>query len=236
MERDWLAAQLEAGRSMESIAREVGKNPSTVAYWVEKHGLVSPHAASHRGKGPIAAEVLAEMVLRGLSIRQMAAELGRSYTSVRHWLARHEIRTPRAVTLADTAEARGSELAETQATCPTHGMTRYIRESEGFRCAACRSERVTRHRRSLKAILVAEAGGACVLCGYSRCLAALEFHHVEPSTKSFAISRNGVTISLDALRAEARKCALLCANCHAEVGAGAARLTFPAEPAPDSPG
>jgi hypothetical protein len=32
MERDWLAAQLEAGRSIESIAREVEKNPSTVAY------------------------------------------------------------------------------------------------------------------------------------------------------------------------------------------------------------
>jgi IS30 family transposase len=35
MERDWLEAQLEAGRSIESIAREVGKHPSTVAYHVK---------------------------------------------------------------------------------------------------------------------------------------------------------------------------------------------------------
>jgi hypothetical protein len=30
MDRDWLEAQLAAGRSMESIGREVGKHPSTV--------------------------------------------------------------------------------------------------------------------------------------------------------------------------------------------------------------
>jgi IS30 family transposase len=32
MDRDWLEAQLSAGRSIESIAREVGKSPSTVGY------------------------------------------------------------------------------------------------------------------------------------------------------------------------------------------------------------
>ena len=137
------------------------------------------------------------------------------------------------MTLADTAEARLLELPETQATCPQHGYTRYIREREGFRCAACRQERVTRHRRGLKATLVEEAGGACVLCGYSRSPAALHFHHVDPLTKSFEVSRRGVTISLDSLRAEAAKCVLLCANCHAEVETGMARLTFPAGPPQD---
>jgi hypothetical protein len=32
MDRDWLEAQLAAGRSIESIAREVGKHLSTVGY------------------------------------------------------------------------------------------------------------------------------------------------------------------------------------------------------------
>jgi IS30 family transposase len=31
MDRAWLASQLDAGRSIESIAREVGKHPSTVS-------------------------------------------------------------------------------------------------------------------------------------------------------------------------------------------------------------
>jgi hypothetical protein len=32
MDRAWLHEQLAAGRSIESLAREVGRDPSTVAY------------------------------------------------------------------------------------------------------------------------------------------------------------------------------------------------------------
>ena len=76
----------------------------------------------------------------------------------------------------------------------------------------------------MKAILVAEAGGACAVCGYDRCLAALQFHHVHPDEKRFALGRAGVARSLEKARAEARKWVLLCANCHAEVEAGVVRL------------
>jgi hypothetical protein len=68
--------------------------------------------------------------------------------------------------------------------------------------------------------LVEEAGGACVLCGYADCPAALQFHHVDPSQKSFSLSRQGVTRSLARAGEEAAKCVLLCANCHAKVEAG----------------
>jgi hypothetical protein len=72
----------------------------------------------------------------------------------------------------------------------------------------------------VKAALVAEAGGACVLCGYSRCLAALGFHHLDPAVKRFTVAGRGVTRSLAKAREEAQKCVLVCANCHAEVEAG----------------
>jgi hypothetical protein len=236
MEREWLKEQLEAGRSMEAIAREVGKAPSTVAYWVNRHGLVSAHAERHAGKGRIDAEVLADMAATGMSIRAMAAELGRSYAAVRHWLLKHGIQTQRAVTLGDTADARSEGLDETMATCPTHGWTRYIRRSVGaFRCARCRQEAVSRHRRAMKRRLIDEAGGCCARCGYSDAPAALHFHHLDPATKSFAVSRRGATVGYDVLKAEAAKCVLLCANCHAEVEAGTARLPFPGAPE-DSPG
>ena len=69
-------------------------------------------------------------------------------------------------------------------------------------------------------MLVAEAGGACAICAYSRCLAALEFHHLDRSSKSFSVAARGVTRSLAEARVEAGKCVLLCGNCHAEVEAG----------------
>ena len=43
MDASWLTEQLQAGRSIESIARETGRAPSTVAYWVNKYGLASKH-------------------------------------------------------------------------------------------------------------------------------------------------------------------------------------------------
>ena len=106
MEEAWLRSRLESGRSIESIAREAGKAPSTVAYWVNKYGLHSRHAPQHAARGGIARERLEELVAEGLSIRAMALELSVSYSTVRHWLLEYELQTPRAVRLAETAAAR----------------------------------------------------------------------------------------------------------------------------------
>lgn len=69
-----------------------------------------------------------------------------------------------------------------------------------------------KHRRQLKRQLVAARGGRCVSCAYAGTLAALDFHHRDPSTKDFAISK--FSGSWDQLLAESEKCDLLCANCH----------------------
>ncbi len=222
---DWLRSRLESGRAIESIAREAGKHPSTVSYWVNKHGLISHHAARHAARGPISRDALERMLAEGLTIRAMAAELGRSYTSVRHWLARHGLATPRARRLAETAEARAAGEETVEATCPVHGLTLFVRRgSDGFRCRLCRSSAVDRRRKEVKRILVTEAGGSCALCGYDRSMAGLHFHHLEPAEKAFALSARGMALSLEAARAEAAKCVLLCSNCHAEVEAGLASL------------
>jgi 5-methylcytosine-specific restriction endonuclease McrA len=83
---------------------------------------------------------------------------------------------------------------------------------------------VSKRRRKVKAILVEEAGGQCGLCGYDRCAGALAFHHLDPRTKTFGLAEGGLARSLAEARAEAAKCILLCANCHAEVEAGLTRL------------
>jgi hypothetical protein len=176
-------------------------------------------------RGGIEREQLRALVEAGLSIRGIAADLGVSYTTVRYWMAKHGITTPRARRLAETAPARLSGAETTEAECPTHGVTTFIRRgTDGFRCRLCRTGAVQRRRREVKRILVAEAGGACVLCGYDRTLGGLHFHHRDPSQKAFALSRQGVTRSLASARAEAAKCVLLCSNCHAEVEAGDLQL------------
>ncbi len=76
----------------------------------------------------------------------------------------------------------------------------------------------------MKEILVAEAGGRCTICGYDRFAGALEFHHVDPMAKRMPLSARGIAYASETLRAEAKKCVLLCANCHAEIENGVAAL------------
>jgi hypothetical protein len=225
MEAAWLAAQLEAGRSIESIGRETGRAPSTVAYWVNKHGVTSRHAARHASRGGLTREQLESLVAAGIPIRAMADQLGVSYTTVRHWLGRYGLVTARAARLAVTVAARKAGAATARADCPRHGITTYGRTASGrYRCLRCRSEAVSDRRRRVKQRLVAAAGGRCSRCGYDRSPAALQFHHMSPEDKAFSIAERGVARSLDRALAEARKCVLLCATCHAEVEAGVATL------------
>ena len=64
----------------------------------------------------------------------------------------------------------------------------------------------------LREILIEKLGGKCVECG---CTEALEFDHIDPSTKSFNIAA-GYTKPKEVLLAEVAKCQLLCNKCHIE--------------------
>ncbi len=89
----------------------------------------------------------------------------------------------------------------------------------------CRSEAVTARRRAVKMALVAERRAEAARCAATPAsLAALQFHHIDRATKQFHIAHRGVARSMAAARAEAAKCVLLCANCHAEVEGGVATL------------
>ncbi len=147
---------------------------------------------------------------------------------MRYWLRRYGMRTNNRVGPRHGAagrEARDSGLLTIALSCIHHGETDFVIEGRGYyRCKRCRADGVARRRRRLKAILVHEAGGCCCVCGYNRYLGALQFHHLVPDQKRLEISRNGVTLSLRALREEAKKCVLVCSNCHAEIEGGVASV------------
>lgn len=49
----------------------------------------------------------------------------------------------------------------------------------------------------------------------------LDFHHIDPSIKSFCLSAGEmVNMALAKVLAEMKKCVLLCCRCHREVEAG----------------
>jgi DNA-binding CsgD family transcriptional regulator len=229
MDRGALERMLGEGLPLAEIGRRADRHEATVAYWLRRHGLAAAGRARHASKGRLTHGELAALVDAGRSIAQIAARVGRSKSTIRHWLRRYGMKTHGASDqrrVLETKRPKDAGLSEALMLCSAHGETSFVLDERGYyRCRRCRSASVSRRRRRLKQTLVLEAGGACRLCGYSRCLSALEFHHLEPENKAFALSEEGVTRSIARARAEARKCALLCANCHAEVESGIANVT-----------
>jgi transposase len=221
MERDYLQGLLAQGLSLAEIGRRVGRHESTVASWVAWHGLQAAGAERHRARGGLAREQLEGLVEDGMSIAQIAAEVDRSKATVRHWLRRYGLKTwsPSGSRRAhESHAAREAGLREATMACASHGETGFVVDGRGYyRCRKCRAEAVSRRRRKVKEILVAEAGGRCCRCGYATTMRGLHFHHLDPAQKRLELNAKGVTLSIETLRAEARKCVLLCSNCHSEV-------------------
>lgn len=64
----------------------------------------------------------------------------------------------------------------------------------------------------------------CVNCGYDTCVSAIEFHHIDPTSKEFNIGSKRVA-NVDLIKSEITKCVILCANCHREHHAGLLDIT-----------
>ena len=205
MDRELLEAMLADGLSLAAMGQRVGRHESTVAYWVEHHGLRAVNAERHAPRGGLTREQLEPLVAAGLSIAQIAGELDRSKATIRHWLRRHGLKTwsPSGSRRSDESQAAlDAGLRRATMLCARHGETVFVIDGRGYyRCRRCRAESVSRRRRKVKETLVREAGGACAICGYADSMRALHFHHLDPGEKRFELNAKGVGEDCDLLGA-----------------------------------
>ena len=87
------------------------------------------------------------------------------------------------------------------------------KDGYGSQCKKCDTIQRRKLTYKKKVYLVNLFGGKCKKCGYDKCINALEFHHRKKKKKEFEIN---CKLSLERLIEEAKKCDLLCANCHRE--------------------
>ena len=80
------------------------------------------------------------------------------------------------------------------------------------------SENVMSYQKRRKKDLVRLFGGKCLICGFDKFQEALEFHHVNPQEKDFGLA-TGIK-SLEKQLEEAKKCIMVCSNCHRGIHAG----------------
>ena len=76
-------------------------------------------------------------------------------------------------------------------------------------------------RKNTKDRIIKSMGGECVCCGYNKCSASLDIHHLTPSEKEFGLgSIRGSPKNWETIVKELKKCVLVCNRCHQEIHHG----------------
>jgi hypothetical protein len=159
-------------------------------------------------------EELTKLIKEGWSQARMAEHFGCSEEKVKTWIAKHKLSDEWKA--AVTVKTIRSDKRRSGSICTKHAEQLTVTADGRTKCRTCAVESVSTARRGLKADLVEMLGGECQRCGYNRCFQALQFDHRDPSDKEDSMARLISAVSTKRAVEEAKKCDLLCANCHAE--------------------
>lgn len=163
-------------------------------------------------------EQLYHKVNEGLSISKIAKHFKCSNGSVRHWLKKYGFKTSasnnrgvkKKCSICDS-ELSGNKTKFCSVKCKS--KAHYIKNKPNANSYHYQSIRGI----SRKMHYINKLGGGCEVCGYSENIAALEFHHIDETTKDMPLDvRRFANHSLMVLDKEVSKCVLLCSNCHRE--------------------
>ena len=168
----------------------------------------------------------------GMSIKKISKELNCSRSTVSKWCNKNGLGD---IGLKKYKELTDDEILKLKEYYKTHtkketadyfgvSETTVIKHSDKKRTGSddaknnAKNYRLKR-RTLLKQKAVEFKGGECDLCGYKKCIQALDFHHLDPFEKEFTIAGN-YNISWKRIVNELKKCILVCSNCHREIHAG----------------
>jgi hypothetical protein len=84
-------------------------------------------------------------------------------------------------------------------------------------CIECVKINCAEIQKSFKIKCVQYKGGKCEKCSYNRCVAAFDFHHIDPTKKLFNVNTSCKKGFTTEVKEELDKCMLLCATCHREL-------------------
>ena len=147
---------------------------------------------------------LRALVARGLSVSQIAEEIGCSQTNVRRALKKFGLET-------------SSQPAFLCLKCGETDAAKFVNHKHT--CRACHVRETAKKRGDARSKSVVHLGEKCLNCGYDEFEVALDVHQKDPTIKdpNFAAMRGW---SWDQIEKELRGCVLLCKNCHAAIHAG----------------
>ena len=82
-------------------------------------------------------------------------------------------------------------------------------------CRLCHSKYASnRYHQNKETLDATQKEKQCIRCGYHECVEALDYHHLEPSSKKDTVSSLLTHYNVEDGLKEINKCILLCSNCH----------------------
>ena len=131
---------------------------------------------------------------------------------------------PELVNQIVTLHSQGETIERIMVTlkCKKHKVRYHTDATYKFLCNERSKASKKKSRQIKKKKTIDLFGGKCQICFYDKCQNALNFHHINPSTKCFEISDAFFRLNIPEkeLQEELKKCILVCANCHNEIHAG----------------
>ena len=148
-------------------------------------------------------EILKKQIKKGYSSYKISESLNKSQTTIRYWLKKYKLKTHQSYDKPHLCVDCGED----------NPKDFYPRQKA--RCKKCHNKITTKDGKNKRIKAIELFGGCCQHCGYDKCYAALEFHHIDPTIKDVNYgTMRGWTFSR--IKKELDKCILLCANCHRE--------------------
>lgn len=148
-------------------------------------------------------EILKKQIKKGYSSYKISESLNKSQTTIRYWLKKHNLKTNQSYGKPHLCEDCGE----------SDPNNFYPRQKQ--KCKKCHNQRTANDCKNKRNKAIKLLGGCCQYCGYDKCSSALEFHHIDPTTKDVNFS-NMRRWNFNRIKKELDNCVLLCANCHRE--------------------
>ena len=208
---------ISLGYTTRQISQDTNIPLSTVKRQLKILGLKTIHSIQ-----PIVIDKndLELLISQGLSTYAIADKFNVSQTTIRYWLKKYKLKS-------EVFTNRMIEIKMGLKTCPQCKLQLKI-ENNFYKsksgkihswCKKCNNKITYDKQKLIKIKAIEYKGGKCIICGYSKYVGALDFHHLNPEDKDFDISSLR-SYTWEIIKNELDKCVCVCRNCHSEIHGG----------------
>ena len=222
---------ISKGYTSKQIGMETNQSASMIKRNLKLLGLRTVHK---RDPIIIDDDKLKQLVSQRYSIQKIADEFKCSHAPIKAALKRNGVKTDAEWTISRIITTQ--EIKEGYKTCPKCKVKKeltsdnfYMRNTKNRKeefhgyCKDCNNKLTMDKQKQLKLDALNYKGGKCIVCGYNKYAGSLDFHHLDPSKKEFAISSLRA-YKWENVKPELDKCVVLCKNCHGEFHGGIIKL------------